>query len=189
MSGSLEVLVLGPLEIRRDGEPLRIGKGKQRLLVADLAVHVGEVVSVDRLMDDIWGEHPPQSARHGVEVYVAQAKTKLGKEAILRREPGYVLDLDPERIDAVRFARRAAEGRALLSSDPENAGAVLRDALALWRGAALAEFVYEPFAQTEIARLEELRQECLEARIDADLAVGRHAGLVPELEADRKSVV
>ena len=104
--------------------------------------------------------------------------------AIVTRAPGYVLELDPERVDAHRFARLAQEGRAALEGgDAASAEVALREALALWRGPALADFLYEPFAQNQIARLEELRTVVVEERIDADLALGRHAELVPELEA------
>src|SRR5712692_8763816 len=181
-SGALEVLLLGPLEVRRDGAPLRLGGAKPRMLVADLALHVGEVVSVDRLVDDLWGERPPRSAAHAVEVYVSQLRRELGS-ALVTRPPGYMLQLDPHRVDATRFAEGLSEGSALLEHDPETAGAVLRAALALWRGPALADFAFEPFAQIEIARLDELRHECLQDRIEADLAAGRQADLVPELEA------
>jgi DNA-binding SARP family transcriptional activator len=179
--GGLEVLLLGPLEVRRDGEPLRLGGGKPRMLVADLALHLGEPVSVDRLIDDLWGERPPKSAPHAIETYVSQLR-KLDL-ALPNKPPGYVLELEPDRLDTVRFTERTAEGCALIESDPESAGAILRGALSLWRGPALADFVFEPFSQTDIARLEELRQECLEGRIEADLAAGRHADLVSELEA------
>src|SRR5712691_739041 len=178
----VEVLLLGPLEARRDGEPLRLGGLKPRMLLADLALHAGEVISVDRLIDDLWGERPPRSAPHAVEVNVSKVRAALGP-ALVTRAPGYVLELPGERIDARRFAAGTAEGTALVERDPATAGGILRDALALWRGPALADFAFEPFAQADIARLEELRQRCLEARVDADLAAGRDAELISELEA------
>ena len=181
--GALEVRLLGPLEVHRDGQLLKLGGAKLRTLLADLAVHLGETVSIDRLIDDLWGEHPPDSAQHAVEEYVSQLRKKLGRSALLTRAPGYALALGAERVDLTRFAQRAAEGRALLERDPDTAAAVLREALALWRGPALAEFTFEPFAQIEIARFEELRQQCLEDRIEADLGAGRFADLIPELEA------
>ena len=179
----LEVRLLGPLEVRRDGQLLKLGGAKPRTLLADLALHLGETVSIDRLIDDLWGEHPPDSAQHAVEVYVSQLRKALGPPALLTRPPGYALTLEDERVDLTRFAQRAAEGHALLEQDPDTAAAILREALALWRGPAFAEFTFEPFAQIEIARFEELRQQCLEDRIEADLAAGRFADLIPELEA------
>ncbi len=181
--GTLEVRLLGPLEVRRDGRLLKLGGAKPRTVLADLALHLGETVSIDRLIDDLWGERPSVKAKHTVQEYVSQLRKELGQAALVRRPPGYALELEEERVDLSRFALRAADGRALLERDPESAAAVLREALALWRGPALAEFTFEPFAQIDIARLEELRLQCLEDRIEADLAMGRHADLIPELEA------
>jgi len=179
----LDIRLLGPLEVNRDGQPLKLGGAKVRTLFADLALHLGETVSVDRLIDDLWGEQPPDSAQHAVEEYVSQLRKKLGRTAVLTRPPGYALALEAGQVDLTRFARCAAEGRALLERDPGAAGAILREALALWRGPAFAEFTFEPFAQIEIARYEELRLQCLEDRIEADLLAGRYADLIPELEA------
>src|SRR3954454_12448003 len=179
----LEVRLLGTLEVERDGQVLKLGGAKVRTLFADLALHLGETVSVDRLIDDLWGERPPHSAQHAVEEYVSQLRKKLGQTAIVTQAPGYTLALGAERVDATRFAQRAAEGRALLERDPDTASALLREGLALWRGQALAEFTFEPFAQIEIGRFEALRMQCLEDRIEADLRLGRHRDLIPELEA------
>jgi len=156
---------------------------KPRALLAILALEVGHVVSADRLVEELWPEEPPDTAAHAVQVYVSQLRKALGAHAISTRRPGYVLELDPERIDVHRFARLADDGRAALQAgDPIAAEHALREALALWRGPALADFTYEPFAQAEIARLEELRLVAHEERVAADLELGRHAGLVSELE-------
>jgi class 3 adenylate cyclase/tetratricopeptide (TPR) repeat protein len=144
---------------------------------------VGRVVSVDRLVEDLWPGLPPETATHAVQVYVSQLRKALG-HAIERSGLGYRLDLEPERVDVHRFARLAAEGQEeLRNGDPAAAAETLRAALALWRGPALADFAYEPFAQSEIARLDELRTAVVEDRIEADLALGRHGELVSELEA------
>ncbi len=179
----LEVRLLGPIEVERGSEPVALGGQKPRALFAALALEPGRVVSVDRIVEALWPGDPPDTAAHAVQVYVSQLRKALGP-AIVTRAPGYVLELDPERVDAHRFARLAQEGRAALEDgDAASAEVALREALALWRGPALADFLYEPFAQNQIARLEELRTVVVEERIDADLALGRHVELVPELEA------
>jgi DNA-binding SARP family transcriptional activator len=182
-TGGLEVRLLGPLEVERDGQMLKLGGAKVRTLLADLALHLGETVSMDKLIDDLWGEQPPDSAQHAVEEYVSQLRKKLGRTALVTQAPGYALALGAEQVDLTRFAQRAAGGPPLLERDPDTASALLREALAVWRGTALAEFTFEPFAQIEIGRFEELRLQCLEDRIEADLGAGRHTDLIPELEA------
>jgi len=179
--GPLDVRLLGPLEVRHEGRLLKLGGAKPRTLLADLVLHLGEAVSVDRLIDDLWGESPPDSAPHAVEVHVSRLRKELGG-ALVTRAPGYVLAVEPDQVDLTRFARLVADGRALSERDPESAAAIFRDALALWRGPALADFAFEPFAQVEIGRLEELRSDALELRIDCDLRLGRR-DLVAELQA------
>lgn len=179
----LEVRLLGPLEASRDGDPVALGGPKPRALLAALALEPGRVVSVDRLVEALWPGDPPETAAHAIQVYVSQLRKALGP-VIATRAPGYELELSPQRVDVHRFTRLAQEGRVALEGDDAVAAeGALREALALWRGPALADFLYEPFAQTEIARLDELRTVVLEERIDADLALGRHAELVSELEA------
>ena len=179
----LEVRLLGPIEVERGSGLVALGGQKPRALFAVLALEPGRVVSVDRLVEALWPGDPPATAAHAVQVYVSQLRKALGP-AISTRAPGYVLELDLKRVDVHRFARLAQQGHAALEDgDAASSEVALREALALWRGPALADFIYEPFAQNEIARLEELRTVVVEERIDADLALGRHAELVPELEA------
>jgi DNA-binding SARP family transcriptional activator len=179
----LEVRLLGPIEVERGGELVALGGQKPRALFAALALEPGRVVSVDRIVEALWPGDPPETAGHAVQVYVSQLRKSIGP-VITTRAPGYVLEVSAERVDAHRFARLAQEGRAALEGgDAAAAEVALREALALWRGPALADFVYEPFAQTQIARLEELRTVVVEERIEADLALGRHVELVSELEA------
>jgi len=187
----LEFHVLGPLEVLDDGSPLPLGGPKQRALLALLLIHPGEVVSVDRITEDLWGDHPPKTAQTSLHVYVSHLRKLLEPERgkgeaaslLASRAPGYVIDVDPEQLDLTRFRRLASQGRLSLDAgDPRAGGAALHEALALWRGPALADFLYEPFAQSEIARLEELRLSCTEDRIDADLACGLHGPLVGEIE-------
>ena len=183
-TSQLELRVLGPLEARNGEAGIALGGKKLRALLAVLALEPGRVVSVDRLIECLWPGDPPETAAHAVQVYVSQLRKALGSETLLTRTPGYVLEVDQEHIDFHRFVRLADEGRmALEGGNPATAEAALREALALWRGPALADFAYEPFAQTDIARLEELRLATVEERVDADLALGRDAELVSELEA------
>jgi YVTN family beta-propeller protein len=149
-----------------------------------LLLHRGAVVSADRIADEIWGDRPPGTAIKTVQVYVSRLRKALGEGLLVTRGGGYVLEVEAEQVDADRFERLAAEGReALERGEPAIAARTLTEALELCRGPPLADFLYEPFAQNEIGRLEELRLVTLEDRIDADLALGRHAALVGELEA------
>jgi DNA-binding SARP family transcriptional activator len=146
-------------------------------------LHRGSVVSSDRIVEDLWGDESPASARHMVVVYVSRLRKRLGDDVVLTRRPGYLLQIGPEQVDAARFERLLAEGRdALADGDADLATARLGEALAFWRGPALVDFAYEPFAQSEIARLEELRLQAEEERVEAELALGRGTELVAELE-------
>ena len=180
----MEFRILGPLEVTADGREIALGGTRQRAVLAILVLHRGEVVSVDRLIDALWGERPPATATKTVQVYVSRLRKALGEEGLIAtRSGGYVLDTSPDDVDAERFARRAREGReALDRGDGESASARLTEALALWRGPPLADLAYESFAQDAIARLEEARLVAIEDRIEADLALGRHEALIAELE-------
>ncbi len=181
---TLEFRILGPFRVSEGGEPLEVGVGKQRALLALLVLRAGEVVSTDRLIDALWEDRPPASALNSVHIYVSQLRKALGNRRLETRGHGYLLALEPEQLDLARFERLLGEGRALLGEgEAERAAETLRAALALWRGPPLSDFASEPFAHGEIARLEELRLAALEERIEADLALGRHAELVSELEA------
>jgi YVTN family beta-propeller protein len=183
-ASTTEFRVLGPFEVAERGEPLDVGVGKQRALLAVLVLSAGEVVSTDRLIDALWGDRPPASALNSVRVYVSHLRRTLGNGRLLTRGRGYLLTVEPEQVDLGRFERLVAEGReALAAGQAERAADVLQEALALWRGPALVDFASEPFAQGEIARLEELRVAALEERLEADLALAHHGELVPELEA------
>jgi len=176
---SMDFRLLGPLEVVDHDRLLTLGGGRQRSLFAVLLLHANEVVSNDRLIDALWGERPPPTAAKTVQVYVSRLRKELGEGRLLTRAPGYLLSVERSELDLGRFERLVEEARG---ADPANAGESLRRALALWRGPALADLAYEPVAQNEIARLEELRWAALERRIEADLACGRHAELVGELE-------
>src|SRR5205823_4003443 len=140
--------------------------------------------SRDGLIDGLWGERPPPSAAHTLDNYVSRLRKMLGGARLARRPPGYVLQLEPDELDLDRFEQLLRRGREELArGDSAEAAATLRSALALWRGPALADVLYEPFAAIEAERLEQRRLIALEDRIDADLALGRSGELVPELEA------
>ena len=180
----MEFRILGPLEVSSDGGPVPLGGGRQRAVLALLLLRLGEVVSTEQLLEELWAGRPPATATKVVQLYVSRLRKRLGDGLLLTRAPGYVLRVDPENLDAHRFVRLFEKGReALARGSPELAAGALREALSLWHGPALADFRYEPFAQGEIARLEDLRLACMEERIEADLALGADAELTGELEA------
>ena len=178
--------ILGPLEaVDEAGRAITIPGGKQRSLLAILLMHANERVSTDALIDGLWGEDPPPTARKALQVYVARLRATLGEESarLVTHPIGYVLTIERDELDRHRCERLAGEGRsALRAGDCARAAEQLREALALWRGPPFAEFAYEAFAQPEISRLEELRLAMLEDRIEADLGCGEAAELVGELE-------
>jgi DNA-binding SARP family transcriptional activator len=176
----MEFRILGPVEVVDGSRSLPLGGIRQRALLTALILRANEVVAVDELLDQVWGDDPPASGTRLVQVYVSQLRKLLGEGVILTRPPGYVLEAAPDAFDFRRFQRLVARANG---ADPETAAAALREGLALWRGPPLADFTYDSFAQIEIARLQESRLAALEARIEADLALGRHADLVAELEA------
>jgi DNA-binding SARP family transcriptional activator len=176
-----EFRILGPLEVlAADGEPLPLGGHHQRAVLALLLMRANQVVSTDALVDALWGERPPRTAATSLQNSISALRRVLGSETLVTRSPGYRLVAEPDSIDLVRFERLVTSARQL--DAPERAER-LREALALWRGEALAEFAYEAFAEGEVRRLEELRQATLEERIDADLACERYAELGPELDS------
>ena len=176
-------LLLGPLEVRDGTAPVKLGGRKARALLARLALDANRTVPAERLIEDLWGEDPPETAAKMVQIHVSQLRKGLPSGMLVTRPGGYALAVDPESVDLVRFGRlRDAGRRALTAGDASTAGRVLGEALALWRGEALAEFS-EPFAVLEAARLAQLRLDCVEDRIDAELALGRHAAVTAELEA------
>ena len=174
----MEVRVLGPLEVVAGGVSIPIGGGRQRKLLAILLLHANEFVSSDRLIDDLWGEDRPGTAAKALQGYVSQLRKTLGPEMLVTGAGGYMFKLAPGQLDAERFEQLVDDAR---DAEPHDAAEWLREALALWRGPPLADFTYDDFAQGEIARLEERRLVALERRIEADLALGRHAEVAGEL--------
>jgi DNA-binding SARP family transcriptional activator len=178
--GRLRYLILGPLEVRDGDAEVALRGGQQRRLLAILLLHTGEAVPSDRLIDELWHGEPPATAAKALQGYVSSLRKQLGHETIETVGSGYRLKFLAEDVDAGRFEELLAEARPL---DRAPAAAKLREALALWRGPALADFAYEDFARREIDRLEGLRLGAVERRINLGLALGHHDDLVPELEA------
>jgi len=175
--------VLGPLVAVVDGVPVPLGPPQQRALLALLALHAGEVVSRDRIVDELWGERPPATSAKLVQGYVSGLQKLVGADVLVTRAPGYLLAVEAGALDLAQFERLVGEGRAALGEgDPGRAAVRLREALALWRGPALANLVSAPFVPGEASRLEELRLSAVCDRIEADLALGQD-DVVPELEA------
>jgi DNA-binding SARP family transcriptional activator/streptogramin lyase len=171
----------------RGQQVLPLGSPKQRALLGLFLVHANEALPRERLIEELWGDAPPKTVKAVLNVYLSRLRRLFaegtGEQLLLTHAAGYVLSVRPEGLDARRFETLLERGRReLASGDAEGASATLHDALALWRGPPLADIAFEPFAQSEIARLEELRLTGLEARIEADLALGGHDSLVAELE-------
>jgi DNA-binding SARP family transcriptional activator/streptogramin lyase len=184
----VELRILGPFEVCDDsGQPVKLPAGRERALLAVLALQRGEVVSTDVLVDALWGEQPPTTASKALQGYVSHLRRLLDSSGangmLVTQPPGYALRVDESRIDARRFEVLAAEGWRTLDHDAAAAVATFEEALALWRGPVLGEFAFAEFAQREIHRLEELRLETVEGRIEGLLRLGRHGAVVAELEA------
>ena len=181
--GVIDFLVLGPLEVRLGGESLPLGGAKQRALLAALLLRAGEVVSVERLIDEIWGDEPPPSAAHSLESYVSRLRQVLAGHgpALVRRGAGYSLELHSAALDAQTFVELQEE--AATAAEPSRARELARAALDVWRGPALADVALASAGRAEAERLEELRLRAFEVRFDAELALGCHAQVVGELQA------
>jgi DNA-binding SARP family transcriptional activator len=173
--------ILGPLEVVVESRRVRLAGPSQRALLALLLLHPNEIVSGERLVEELWAEGAPGSGLAALRVRISQLRKSLGSgaERLETEPPGYRLRLAPGELDLDRFTTLVSEA---VGAEPAIAAARLREALALWRGPALADLAYESFAQAAIGRMEELRLTALERRLEADLALGRHAELIGELE-------
>jgi DNA-binding SARP family transcriptional activator len=179
--------ILGPLEVEDRGRPVRIGGTKQRALLASLALRANEVVSRDRLIDELWGERAPDGSSHRLEEHISRLRKVLhrnGEAPLLTRPGGYVLRLSCETLDVAQFERLDDKGReALRRRRPDEAATLLRRALALWRGRPLEDVAMDRVSWSEVDRLEQRRIVTYEQLIEAELARGRHTEIVDELES------
>ena len=179
--------ILGPLDVTVDEQRRELGGPRQRELLAVLLLHANRVVSAGRLVEAVWGDTPPPGAEITLRTHVSQLRRRLATagaaDPLVTRRPGYGLFVDPEQVDAFRFERLAGLGQEALGlAEPQRAADLLREALRQWRGPVLDDLDDPPFAESEAARLDELRRVALECRIEADLALGRHRDVVGELK-------
>ena len=184
----MDFRILGSLEAGADGAVVELGPPKQRALLTILLMHAGEIVPTDRLIDLLWGDGPPRTAAHSVQIYVSELRKAFEPiadgQVIVTRPPGYQLLAEPDAIDAQRFERLVKNGtRALQAGDREAGAATLRSALQLWRGPALSDFFYEEFAQPYIRRLHDVHLDAIEELATAELEVGRANEVLPLLDA------
>ncbi|MBX6386763.1 MAG: winged helix-turn-helix domain-containing protein [Microbispora sp.] len=171
--------VLGPLDVRRDGRPVEVGGRRLRALLTLLLLDAGRAVSTEALVAGVWDDRPPGGVGNALQALVSRLRAALGRDLVIGGPSGYRLAVSPDQVDLHRFARLTREGAgALAAGDPGRAAGLLREALGLWRGTPLADL---PDAEAEVARLEELRTAAVEDRIEAELALGRHADVIPEL--------
>jgi predicted ATPase/DNA-binding SARP family transcriptional activator len=183
----VELRVLGPIEVYGPGGLVEIRSARQRALLGILALHAGEVVSRDRLINEVWGSEPPETAGHALEVHISGLRSTLGRELIETRPTGYVLSASSKPVDLRQFESQAREGIAALEAgDPAGAAAFFRPAIALWRGDALEDLAAAGVATSERAWLDTLREAITERWLDAELALGHHLEILPEL---RRAVV
>ncbi len=179
----MDFRLLGPLEVRAGDTPVPLGGAKQRTVLALLLLRAGTLVPADRLIDEVWADEPPPAARNVLQTYVSRLRKALGADRLEHRPGGYVLHAGPEELDVRRFEAQVATARRRVSADPASAARLYRDAEAMWRGPALDDLADQDALRGDIAHLDELRAAAIEERVVAELALGRHAELVPELEA------
>lgn len=179
----IELRILGPIEVLRDGKPVPITGDKERALLALLAIRRGEVVSSDHLIDQLWGERLPHNPGNALQAVVSRLRRALGgNDVIVTKKPGYALRLDPDSIDATRFEDLLQRATRVAADDPSHASEVLSEALSLWRGAPYSDLAYEDFVQAERARLDDLKVAAKEEKIASDLALGRNREALADLE-------
>ena len=179
----MQVRILGPFQLEDGGRRIMIGGARQRAVLADLLLHANEVVPSERLLVDLWGEDSPPNAANALQAAISRLRRVLPPGRLITTAPGYELRIFPVELDVKQFEQLISQGRDVLGAGtPAEAARMFGQALSLWRGPPLADFRYEPFAQAEIARLEELQVTCLEERIEANLALGSVGALTAELQ-------
>jgi DNA-binding SARP family transcriptional activator len=179
----MQVRMLGPFQLEEGGGRISVSGYRQCAVLASLLLRPNEVVPSERLLVDLWGEDSPRSAVNSLQAAISRLRRVLPPGRLVTRAPGYALRIFPEELDVSQFEQLVTDGReALIAGAADQAARTLRQALSLWQGPALADFRYEPFAQAEIVRLEELRLTCVEERVEADLALGLASVLVAELQ-------
>ncbi|MCA1670814.1 MAG: AfsR/SARP family transcriptional regulator, partial [Actinobacteria bacterium] len=192
MEAEMEFRVLGPVEVVRGGRPLALGGPKPRAILAMLVTHANEVVSADRLAAVLWGNAPPANPASVLQVYVSNLRKRLepsrpvaaAPQVLLTRRPGYLLRVEPDQVDALRFGAMVGEARrAQAAGAPARGADILRQALGLWRGGALADVAGHALARAHALSLEEARLSAIEDLFDAELVLGRHAEAAGELKA------
>src|SRR5947207_7160754 len=181
----MEYRILGPLEVAHEGEPVPLGRPKERLVLAVLLLHANEFVSRERLIDELWGPAPPPTAKKAVNVYISQLRKALarnGHDPVTTADGGYRLGVDDDELDVSRLRQLLATARERESAGEREAAAeLLREGLGLWRGPTLSGLLLESHGREEIFQLDELRLTALMDRIDCDLALGRHEEVLGEL--------
>jgi basic membrane lipoprotein Med (substrate-binding protein (PBP1-ABC) superfamily)/DNA-binding SARP family transcriptional activator len=180
--------ILGPMEAGAGAAAVPLGSPKQRALLAILVIHLGEIVPIDRLIDLLWGDRPPRTAAHSVQIYVSDLRKAMepfgGASLIVTRQPGYQLQASPESVDAYTFEQLVEDGTSRIrDGNPDTGAAALRSAMRLWRGPALSDFAYEDFAQPYIRRLTDLHLDAIEELAAVDLDAGRTTEVLPSLGA------
>jgi DNA-binding SARP family transcriptional activator/tetratricopeptide (TPR) repeat protein len=179
----MDYRILGPLEVSDDTRAVALGGARARELLAIFVLQRNQVVPLERLCEHLYGANQPATGAKSIQAHISRLRRSLGADVLRTRAGGYVLEVDPDDVDADRFARLLAAGRAAATSgDAPEAERSLSAALALWRGSPLSDLAYHDVAQPEIARLEDLRLACVEELVDARLSLGRHAEAVVELE-------
>lgn len=183
MGGSQpQVLILGPVAVVADEQLAHVGGRQARLVLALLAIAANHAVSFDLLMDALWGDQSPPSARNTLQSHVSRLRRLLGKRAITREDHAYVLDIPPEHIDACRFERLSLQATDTVSLDPARAQVLCRQALSLWRGPPFGDLAEEDFIMPEAQRLEELRVSVTAVHFEADLALGHYGHSIAALQ-------
>lgn len=180
---SIDIRLLGPVELAVDGTAVKIGGERTLTLLAALAIDIGHAVPVDRLVIEVWDDDAPEAAEADLQSHVSRIRAAIGPSSIVGEDHSYTLELSPDVVDAVRFERLALEAERLLPDHPQESHNACVEGMGLWRGVPFGSLGDLPFLRTAASRLIELRSSVIEIRLEADLALGRHVRAIPMLEA------